>query len=347
MKFVDFPTIVKEAWANYQDERSIKFIYDMSVRVSTNHVYKIDFHDGSSVFAKLSYFGAFEYFKEDHTIINMLANTLPPPYEHFLAKSLTQEEEVFVYRFKNEIIDAWVVFYQPIPIANKLPRRLESHHILKMGEELARFHLACAEVSYHLPPSSKTLQTDIDHLLRIMDTPHGQFEHRGHTDEITYQCERFFQEMEALGYEQFLKLPVFTDWNIGNFSVSRDGSFFSRWDYDWFRMGSRVLDFYFFSRVVSDVGDRTIFSYVFSTLMEERFLLFLQAYHKVYPLTEKEIRFIKEAYRFFILNYVIKDGKYFFHEIYATRLQMEAFSNYFPNLDRSFSVTPILKALGI
>ena len=31
--------------------------------------------------------------------------------------------------------------------------------------------------------------------------------------------------------------------------------------------------------------------------MEERFLLFLKEYHAVYPLTEPEVRFIKEAYR--------------------------------------------------
>jgi len=41
--------------------------------------------------------------------------------------------------------------------------------------------------------------------------------------------------------------------------------------------------------------------------------LFLKNYHEVYPLMEGEIRFLKEAYRFFILNYVIKNGRYFFH----------------------------------
>lgn len=81
--------------------------------------------------------------------------------------------------------------------------------------------------------------------------------------------------------------------------------------------------------------------------MEERFLLFLKAYHQVYPLTEKEVRFLKEAYRFFILNYVVKDGRHFFHEIFATKLQKEAFDIYLPSIDKQFNADIILKALNI
>ncbi|MDP5090535.1 MAG: hypothetical protein NWQ18_09300, partial [Saprospiraceae bacterium] len=121
----------------------------------------------------------------------------------------------------------------------------------------------------------------------------------------------------------------------------------SRWDYDWFRMASRILDFYFLSRIVSDAGDRTVFSYNISTLMEDRFMIFLKAYHRVYPLTETEIRFIPEVYRFFILNYVIKDGRYFFHEIYATKLQKEAYSTYLPSIEKEFNADKLLRALAL
>jgi hypothetical protein len=112
-------------------------------------------------------------------------------------------------------------------------------------------------------------------------------------------------------------------------------------------MDSRMLDFYFLSRVVSDIGDRTVFSYYIGPLMEKRFLLFLHAYHAVYPLTEKEIRFLKEAFRFFILNYVIKDGRYFFHEIFASKLQKEAYDIYLPSIDRDFNADVILRALNL
>jgi hypothetical protein len=112
-------------------------------------------------------------------------------------------------------------------------------------------------------------------------------------------------------------------------------------------MDSRVFDFYFFSRVVSNLGDKTVFSYSIETLMEDRFIMFLKEYHKIYPLTEPEIRFMKEAYRFFILNYVIKDGYHFFHEIYASKLQKEAYELYFPSLDVKFDAEKILRELKI
>jgi len=108
-----------------------------------------------------------------------------------------------------------------------------------------------------------------------------------------------------------------------------------------------MLDFYFLSRVVSDIGDRTVFSYGINTLMEDRFILFLKEYRKVNPLTADEIRFLKESYRFFILNYVIKDGKYFFSEQYAKKLQAEAFDIYLPSVDRDFDADKIIEALKL
>jgi hypothetical protein len=76
-------------------------------------------------------------------------------------------------------------------------------------------------------------------------------------------------------------------------------------------------------------------------------LWFLEEYHKEYPLTRNEVLFLKEAYRFFILNYVIKYGSYFFHSMYATRLQHEAFEIYFPLLDEQFNADKILRTLKL
>ena len=111
-------------------------------------------------------------------------------------------------------------------------------------------------------------------------------------------------------------------------------------------MSSRVMDFYFFSRVCSTIGDREDFSYVIDPVNEDRFILFLREYHSVYPLSKNEILFIKEAYRFFIINYVIKDGRYFFHEIYASKLQREAYEIYFPRID-DFDGDKLLSALNL
>jgi len=347
MSFIDFTAIVREAWRAYDDTRTIIRIHDISARVSTNHVYQITFTDHSFIVAKLSYFGKYEHFVEDHTIINALSNNLPAPFENFLARSLVKGESLYVHRFQNQILDAWVVFYRPIQIKKRLPRRLDEDQIIKLGEQMALFHKACHNIRNTLPESSKTLKVDIDHLLRILETDYGKFEHRGNENEIKKQCGLFLQNRDLLGAMEFDKIPVFIDWNIGNFSVSSSFKLFSRWDYDWFRVSSRMMDFYFLSRVVSDIGDRTVFSYLTGPMMEDRFLLFLQSYHAHYPLTANEILFLKEAYRFFILNYVIKDGRHFFHEIFATKLQKEAYEIYFPSIDKDFNAEKLLKALNL
>jgi Ser/Thr protein kinase RdoA (MazF antagonist) len=345
--FIQFTEIIENAWEAYDPSRVIKSISDISAKVSTNHVYKVVFTDKSFVIAKLSYFGQYEHFVEDHTIINVLANNLPAPYENFLSRSLIKGNTLYTYRFRNKLIDAWVVFYRPIKIDRKLPRRLDEEQIKVLGRQFAHLHQTCHRIRNTLPPSSKTLQTDIEHLLRLLDSDFGRYEHRMNEPVIREQCNRFLENSEKMGFDTWDRIPVFVDWNIGNFSVTRSYKLFSRWDYDWFRMSSRVLDFYFLSRIVSDVGDRTVFTYNIEPLMEERFMLFLKEYHQIYPLTEMEIRFLGEVYRFFILNYVIKDGRYFFHEIYATKLQAEAYQSYFPSLDKKFDPEPILRMLKL
>ena len=56
---------------------------------------------------------------------------------------------------------------------------------------------------------------------------------------------------------------------------------------------------------------------------------------------------IKEAYRFFLINYVINYGKHFFHQMYATKLQHEAFEIYFPELEKKFDAEKIINALKL
>lgn len=344
---IDFNSIVREAVESYDKTKNIANITDISAKVSTNHVYRIKFDDDNIIIAKLSYFGKFEHFVEDHSIINSLANNLPSPFENVLARSLIKGNSLFVHRHKNSLIDAWVVFYRPMKVRKKLPKKLNKEQIQKLARSFARFHKACYSIKNTLPPSSKTLELDINHLLAILKTKDGQHEHRMHIDLIREQCHIFLKNINELGVDNLDIIPVFVDWNIGNFSVTSQLELFSRWDYDWFRMSSRMMDFYFFSRIVSQVGDMTVFSYDIDRLMEERFILFLKAYHEVYPLKEIEIRFLKETYRFFLLNYVVKYGRYFFHEIFATRLQQEAYNEHLPNIDKKFDPDPLLKALNL
>jgi hypothetical protein len=347
MRIIDFSPIIENALADFDPSLSIKSIIDISAKVSTNHVYKITFENEEVLIGKLSYFGKYKHFREDHTLINILATKLPAPYENFLAHSLTKNNEVFTYRYMNDLLNAWVVFYRPIVIGYKLPPRLNEGQINNLGTQLALFHKTCFDVKKIMPPSSKTLKSDILDLLQILDTEDGEFEYRLHQDKIREQCEIFLKNTDNQEFSSLDSIPVFVDWNIGNFSVNENNEFFSRWDYDWFRIGPRILDFYFFSRVSSDVGDKTVFSYLIDPLTEDRFIIFLKSYHQTYPLTEQDIYYLKEAYRFFILNYIVKYGRYFFHEIYSVRLQKEAYELYFQMLNKKFNAEKLLKALKI
>ncbi|MEZ4701206.1 MAG: hypothetical protein R2834_12790 [Rhodothermales bacterium] len=347
MSQIDFFSIVREAWNAYDPAAPALTIEDISAQVSTNHVYKVQLSSRRFVVGKVSYFGKYEHFREDHTIINRLAKTIGPPYTRLLARALRRNGEVFTYRHRDAEHDVWVVFYNPVRIRKRFPRRLEPAEIEQFAREMAQFHRACAEATPELPPSSKTLEWDIRELLALVTTEEWEHASSADLDTIKEQCRLFLGNGEACHADSFLKMPVFVDWNIGNFSLDQHGRLYSRWDYDWFRMAPRMLDFYFFSRVVSDIGDRTTFSYVVDTLMEPRFMLFLRAYHQVYPLTANEVRFLKEAYRFFILNYVVKYGRHFFRPRYAEQLQNEAFTRYFPEVDVRFDADPLLKGLSL
>ena len=165
------------------------------------------------------------------------------------------------------------------------------------------------------------------------------------------------QSLEDLGYADMPRIPVLVDWNLGNFSVSptgmnTDGSngpggfeLFSRWDYDWFRIDTRLLDFYFLSRVSSQTGDRTTFSYGVHTLGEQRFQTFLRAYHLVNPLTEADVEFIVETYRFFILHYVLSVGDHFFRADLWAAFRHDAVTVGLPSID-TFDRRPLLRLLG-
>lgn len=347
MQFIDFTTIVRDAWMAYDNSREIERIVDISAKVSTNHVYRITFKDEGIIIAKLSYFGRFEHFVEDHTIINVLANNLANPFDNFLARSLMKGNSLFVHRYQDTMVDAWVVFYRPIQIRERLPRILSEAQIVKLAEQFAAFHKACYTIRYTLPPSSKTLHDDINNLLATLKTDVGKYQFGVQEAQITDHCHQFLKNIDQLDLTRIPKVPVFIDWNIGNFSVTEDFNFFSRWDYDWFRISYRVLDFYFISRVVSSIGDRTVFSYLVDPLKGERFHLFLKTYHQKFPLQREEILLLKEVYRFFILNYVIKDGNYFFHEIFASRLQQEAYDIYLPSIETEFETENLLQLLNL
>ena len=185
---MDSSIIIKKAWEGYDASKTIRNIEDISAMVSTNHVYRITFDDEDIIIAKLSFFGKFEHFKEDHRIIHSLSNNLLYPFENLLAKSLLKNNRVYVYRYKQGKTDAWVVFYNPTRILNRLPRRLNNEMIKKLGYQFGKFHKACSRVKNVLPKSSKTLRTDIYDLQRQLEKNERKFGTAMQADFLKYHC---------------------------------------------------------------------------------------------------------------------------------------------------------------
>jgi len=334
--------IIRYAWRAYDHTREIAEVVNISAEVSTNTVYRLNLADGNEIIAKVTIFGSFENFAEDHTIINVVANNLPVRYADFLSRALMKGNNIFFHRYIDEETDAWVVFYRPIHIQEKPPKRLSWEQVAMLGREMALFHRDCTLIKDTLPRSDRDMTTDVNALLDSLPATYPE-----HEELIRTHCYRFLKNTFEINVSGFLKIPVFVDWNIGNFSVGTDGHLASRWDYDWFRMSTRVTDFYFLSRVVSDAGDRDEFTYEVDRLLEDRFLHFLRTYHEVFPLTKKEVLFIREAYRFFLLNYVLRLGRYFFRPAIAEQLTRDVLTDHLPTLDEKFDPEVLVRALDL
>ena len=342
--------IMHAGWADYRsdydNEDPIVSWVETSAGVSTNRVYHLRLASGRRIFAKVSSYGSYVHFRQDHARIRqwcaLLAGTR---WEHFLAPVLLKDGEVYTFYDHG----TWVVFYEEAQRRGVLPRVLSDAQIENLGREAALFHLACADVASQLDPTWQSLGSD---LATLFDQMHNQVAAvRGldatQTSLVLRHCDLFFSNAERLGYHRFQKLPVLIDWNRGNFSVAYDEygfSLYSRWDYDWFRIEPRAMDFYFYSRVVREDGDQTVFSYTGAPLLEPRFLRFVRAYHAVFPLSQNELAFTKEAYRFFLLNYVLRTGEHFFMNDICDRLMREALGRYLPELE-TLDLTPLLSCV--
>ena len=342
--------VITEAWRDYTDARTIVRVDELSVMVSTNRVYRLHLDDGSSVIAKSSNYGSFFLFAEDHDRLHRANELLRGgPYERFMAGVLMRDGRPYFF-YDGEM---WAVFYEEVPVKDRLPKILSDAQVARLAVELAQFHRACGGIAGLIPPPSKTAKSDAVNLFEMLGSPNAgeQFGlESSRLDLVRRHTHRFLSAMYETGYDYWPKIPVLIDWNLGNFSVEFEAGdpdsfrLFSRWDYDWFRIESRLLDFYFLSRVSSRTGDRSGFTYGSHTLLEPRFRLFLRAYHRVLPLTPAEVLFLGEAYRFFLLNYVIREGRHFFRYEFWQHLLHDAVDVHLPALDE-LDLTPLLREL--
>jgi hypothetical protein len=343
------------AWSDFGDTRTIVGIDDTSPNVSTNTVFRVHLSDHSCVFAKVSNYGSYFLFAEDHDRLfrctQLLKNTR---FEDFLVPVLAKDNQQIATRpYTWYDGNLWVAFYGEASKRDMLPAQLNREQSRCLAQEIAHFHLACDSISTEIPATSNSIKSDAIHLLDLLSSP---FAPRNfslppeHIGILHRQTHGFLMELENIHYDTWKRIPVLVDWNLGNFSVDTHSSttqpfsLFSRWDYDWFRVESRLLDFYFLSRVSSSTGDQTQWTYSPHTLVEPEFVEFIRAYHEVFPLTESDIRFLPEAYRFFILNYVVREGARFFRPDLCTKFRSDAARSYLPAIDR-LDLTPLLRAI--
>ncbi len=329
-----------DAWAAYGDPRIIVRADEVSANVSTNRVYRLHLGDDSTCVAKVSSYGSYFLFVEDHDRLHRCAQLLDRTrFAGMLADVWTDRhrpDRIFTWYDRT----MWAVFYDDVPRAEALPRVLPVEMVENLGREIAEFHLACTDVAQHIPGSSKTIKSDAIHLLDLLESPFAPRNFGLPPEAIGLlwrHTHEFLERLVEIGYDEWPKIPVLIDWNLGNFSVApTDGGFrlFSRWDYDWFRIESRLLDIYFLSRVSSSPGDRPRFTYGAHTLTEPSFLAMLRAYQQVFPLSREEVRFLPEVYRFFILNYVVREGARFFRPDLCTTFRRDAVRTYLPAFDR-------------
>jgi len=339
--------LVATAWSAYDAKRTIDHLVEVSAHVSTNRVFRVVFDDSSHIVAKISSYGSYFLFAEDHDRLFTSAQLLRGTrWEGFLAEVLPRDGHAYTWYDGTY----WVAFYTDVERAMQLPSILNDDQIGNLAREIASFHRECSQIAGSLPATSNSVKGDAIHLLDQLSHEFAS-EHFGlrHDDiEIAKRStHEFLLHLEHIRFDEWDKIPVLVDWNLGNFSVKHhDAQFelFSRWDYDWFRIDTRMLDFYFFSRVSSETGDKTSFTYSPHTLLEPRFIKFLRQYHEVFPLTKRELLFLPWAYRFFILNYVIREGAKFFREDISVKFRKDAVRIYLPMLDH-FDASALLAVL--
>jgi hypothetical protein len=338
------------AWEEYGDPRRIVALDEVSANVSTNRVYRIHLDDGTTLVCKVSSYGSYFLFVEDHDRLHRCARLLNSTrFAGMLADVWTRPDDPSqIYTWYDRSM--WAVFYEDVPRAESLPRILTTEMIENLGREIAELHLACTDLADEIPGASKTIKSDAIHLLDLLESPFAprNFDLPPEAIGVLWShTHRFLERLVELDYDDMARIPVLIDWNLGNFSVapSDDGvgfHLFSRWDYDWFRIEPRLLDFYFLSRASSSTGDRTQFTYGAHTLVEPGFLAMLRAYRDVYPLTEQELAFVPEVYRFFILNYVIREGARFFRADLCQQFRRAAVRTFLPEFDE-VDFTPLLR----
>ena len=127
----DVVETVREAWDAYGDPRPIKEVVEVSTMVSTNHVYRLELEGGSSVVTKVSSYGSYFLFREDHDRLHQCRELLQRTrHRNLLADVLSRDGRIFTH-YTGEL---WTVFYEDVPRRDVLPRILDDRQIDNLAE---------------------------------------------------------------------------------------------------------------------------------------------------------------------------------------------------------------------
>ncbi|NDE60469.1 MAG: hypothetical protein EB010_13845, partial [Acidimicrobiia bacterium] len=132
---------VHAAWTELGDPRRIVAIHDTSPMVSTNTVYRLDLDSPDStgarrVFAKVSNYGSYFLFAEDHDRLYRCVELLKgTKFDGFLAPVLGKGDRPFTH-YDGKL---WVAFYNEARRGQTLPPQLDLADTRCLAREMARF----------------------------------------------------------------------------------------------------------------------------------------------------------------------------------------------------------------
>ncbi|MEZ5250989.1 MAG: hypothetical protein R2713_17775 [Ilumatobacteraceae bacterium] len=121
------------AWEQYGDPRRITSLDEVSANVSTNRVYRVHLSDDSTLVSKVSSYGSYFLFVEDHDRLQRCASLLDTTrFAGMLADVWTTRldhlapgERPHIFTWYDKTI--WAVFYDDVP------RRIAATHPVWRG----------------------------------------------------------------------------------------------------------------------------------------------------------------------------------------------------------------------
>ena len=129
----ELPLAIEAALQALDPHFRVQRVDNVSMMVSTNRVYRLHAESGQELFAKLSSYGSYVHFREDHQLIHQWATHLRhTPYEHFLAPIATLDGRPFTFRSGQE----WVAFYHKVPFYDFLPKCLSDGQVEALGRDV-------------------------------------------------------------------------------------------------------------------------------------------------------------------------------------------------------------------